>query len=495
MSFSSRWWGKLQLLSEPDLELIHRSTLELLQATGVRFSNDYARRFFEEAGFQVEGNIVKFKPHQIEDAIRKAPSSFVRRGLDAKYDMEVGGGQLYLGAGSVSLYVVEPDTFTRRLATWQDLQRFTRLADGLENLQVGNGLVKPHDMPESILHVVWSWNLVNNSLKAANAYPAITMQEAQDVIGVLSAVCGSEQALRESHRWTITCCPDQALSWGNIMVGLVEMCKVEQPIVIMSMPLMGSMHPVTIGGALVQANAEVLSALALVQLVNPGAPTIYNYYGGTLDMRTGAVAFGAPEGALCHAAAVQLAKWYGLPCDVGVGHTDSKVPDAQAAYEKMMSMLPAALAGADNMRLIGGELDFGLTSSYEELVIDNEIAGQVLRMRKGFTVSDETLALDAIKETGPGGNYLIHPHTLRHFRQEVWRPTLADRQSRDSWEAAGSKPILVRAHERAEEILANHRVQPLTPARREEVSAIVREVCEREGCAEWWDEVGSQCGV
>ena len=495
MTFKGSQSGKLKFLSESELEHIHANTLRVMQEIGVRFTDNYVRQFFVDGGFTMEGNVVKFRPYQVEDAIRTAPSCFVRHAADPTFDVAMGSGRLYLGGGSAPIYVVEPDTYERRKATFQDVQNFSRLIDGLDNLTVGNGVVYPHDVPESVLHVIWSWNLLNNTRKCANTSHTLAVDKAQDMIRVLSVAHGSLEAFKQSKRWTTTCCPDQALSWGDTLVGLVEMAKVESPIVIMSMPLMGAMHPVTIAGALVQANAEVLGAIVLAQLVNPGAPVIYTYYGGLMDMRTGISSFGAPEVALCHTAGVQLAKWYGLPCDVGVGHTDSKVPDAQAAYEKMMSMLPAALAGADNMRLIGGELDFGLSASYEEMVIDNEIAGNVLRMVSGIEVSKETLALDAMKEVGPGGNYLAHPHTLHNFRRATWMPTLADRQSRDMWEASGAKPIGVRARERAAEILATHHPKPISAERRQAVAAVIREICEREGVLQWWEEVGSQCGA
>ena len=124
------------------------------------------------------------------------------------------------------------------------------------------------------------------------------------------------------------------------------------------------------------------------------------------------------------------------------------------------------------------------------MVIDNEIAGQVLRIAHGFEVSDETLALDAIKEIAPGGNYLMHEHTLRHFRSELWQPRLADRSARDTWEAAGAKTILQRAKERAAELLTNHHPKPLPEDRLKQVAAVVGEICEREGCLDWWERHG-----
>ncbi len=140
---------------------------------------------------------------------------------------------------------------------------------------------------------------------------------------------------------------------------------------------MGSMHPVTMAGALVQMNAEVLSGLVLNQLVNPGAPVIYMVWSGIMDMSVASNVFGCPEQALIGVAAAQLARYYKTPSNIIVGQTDSKMPDQQTGYEKMMSMFLVALAGADEIALVSGLIDFAKTASYEQVVIDNEMAGYI----------------------------------------------------------------------------------------------------------------------
>ena len=259
------------------------------------------------------------------------------------------------------------------------------------------------------------------------------------------------------------------------------MAKAGVPIEIMPMPFPGSMTPVTLAGTIVQFNAEILSALVLAQALGPGVPINYTTYGGVMDMHFAAHSFGAPEVAIYSAAAAQLSNWYGVPNNLVTGISDSKVPDAQAAYEKALTTLVPCLAGADSTSLIGGELDFGLSANYEQLVIDDEIAGQILRIVRGFEVNEETLALDVIRDVGPGGHYLGTDHTRRCFRQELWVPSLSDRSAWGVWEAGGKKDILVRARERVEGLLAAHEPIPLPEARARAVDAIVRDICEREG--------------
>ncbi len=472
----------LKALNEEDLQRIHQSSLRVLKETGIRYVNKEALDIFRKAGLKInDDNTVIFDEDMVQDALSKVPKKIIRKGLAPGYDVILGDGSLSMGGGSLTLYVVHPDTYERRQAVSEDLIRFTRLVDALPNLAIGNGVVKPNDVPDSIMHAVWNYNAVTNTVKPSCCWYAITTQMAQDTIEILSAACGGVEELRKSKTWAITVCPDNSLTWGDSIIGLIEMAKVEVPIEILPMPFCGSMYPVTIAGALVQANAEVLSAVVLAQVVNPGSPVIYApSYGGIMDMKSGSHSFGAPETALYAASAAQLGKWYGLPTNMMMGTSDSKVPDAQAAYEKMMTVVLPALAGVDCMSLVGGMLDFALSASYEQMVIDNEIAGQVLRLVKGFKVDDESLAVEVIKETGPGGNYLQHEHTLKHFREELWIPELTDRSNRVAWETSGAKDIKERAKEKVEDILSSHKPQGLDGKKAGEVKRVIERICQRE---------------
>ena len=472
----------LKILNEEDLLRIHKSSLRVLEEVGVKYVNKDALDIFKKAGLKIKDeNIVLFSKDIIEYALSRAPAKIIRKGLAPGHDVTLGDGSLAMGGGSLPLYVVHPDTYERCQATLQDLIKFTRLVDALPNLVIGNGVVKPHDVPESIMHAVWNYNAVANMAKPSCCWYATTARMAQDTIEILSAACGGIDELRKRKTWTITICPDNSLIWGNSVIGLLEMAKVEAPIEILPMPFCGSMYPVTIAGALVQANAETLSAVVLAQLVNPGAPVIYApSYGGIMDMKFGSHAFGTPETALYGAAAAQLGKWYNLPVNIMMGTTDSKVPDAQASYEKMMTMILPALAGVDCMSLVGGMLDFALSASYEQMVIDNEIAGQVLRLVKGFKVDNESLAVEIIKETRHGGNYLRHEHTLKHFREELWIPALADRSNRTTWELNGAKDIKKRAKEKVEEILSSHKTHGMNEKARNDAGKVLQKICLRE---------------
>jgi trimethylamine--corrinoid protein Co-methyltransferase len=172
------------------------------------------------------------------------------------------------------------------------------------------------------------------------------------------------------------------------------------------------------------------------------------------------------------AAAAQIGKFYGLPTSTAAGMSDSKIPDAQAGYEKGVTAVLAALAGCNRVCESAGMLGSLMGCSFESLVIDNDMLGMVQRALRGIEVTDETLSVEAIKEVAIGaGPYLGHPQTLSLMETEYLYPALGDRQPQDTWEEEGSKDMLTRASERVESILADHYPNYIEPA----IDAAIRE--------------------
>lgn len=473
----------LNFLSEEDVEKIHLTTMDILENKGVLFACQQAVDIFKKGGFSVKEGVVKFPPELVEQALSHVPKKFVRCGLRPEYDVEMGVGKCHFGGGSLPLYVVDGNTYQRREALKQDMVNFTRLVDGLANLAFGNGVVKPSDVPDSVIHAVWIQNILKNTYKPSCCWYATSARMADDTIKILQAACGGLDELKERKTWAITSCPVAGLKWADSIIGLIEMAKVGIPVEIMDTPFPGSMSPVTLAGTLALSNATVLSAVVLSQIINPGTPVVYAFYGGIMDMQTGGHAFGTPEVALYNAGAVQLCRRYGIPTNMTAPTTDSKVPDAQAAYEKMMVALLSALAGADSLTLLGGVLDFALSASYEQMIIDNEIAGQILRILKGFEVNKETLAAEIIKKTDYGGWYLDNEHTLKHFKEVFWFPLLSDRQPREIWESKGSKDTKQRAQTIAKRIIEENRPSPLSDERMAAADKVVEDILKREKVA------------
>jgi trimethylamine--corrinoid protein Co-methyltransferase len=184
---------------------------------------------------------------------------------------------------------------------------------------------------------------------------------------------------------------------------------------------------------------------------------LVGYIPGLADMRSGGYVGGAVEFGMMQAAAAQLAHFYRLPIYGSGGMTDSKLPDAQAGYEKMATLLLAAMGGCNYIHHAFGMITNMNAASLEQAVIDDEIVGMVMRALRGIELTDDSLAVEAIGRVGPGGHYLMDPHTLRFMRSELYHPALSDRQNRAAWEAGGSPDTRTRATARLENLMQAHR--------------------------------------
>jgi trimethylamine--corrinoid protein Co-methyltransferase len=222
----------------------------------------------------------------------------------------------------------------------------------------------------------------------------------------------------------------------------------------------GGTGPVTLAGTMVQALAEYLTGVVLAQLKRRGAGVIMGGVNAPMDMATSILSYGAPEMVLISAAMTDVSKWLGVPMFSTGGCSDSKTLDQQAAIEATLSIVIAALSGANLIHDVG-YLESGLLGSYDMLVMSNEVIGMAKRILSGVKVTPETLAVDVIDKVGPGGHYLTQEHTRTHFKAETWFPTLIDRQMRRTWEASGARTMADRVRARVLGILESHEPEPL----------------------------------
>jgi trimethylamine--corrinoid protein Co-methyltransferase len=244
------------------------------------------------------------------------------------------------------------------------------------------------------------------------------------------------------------------------------------PMIYAPTPAIGAASPITLPGSFVINMAEFLSALVLVQSVQPGSTLVFGGGPSTLDMRTAIYSYAAPETMLSLTMRKEAGAYLGLPTFNAGGFSDSKTVDQQAALEATNSILFAALAGGNLIHDVG-YLEYGLTSSLELLVICDEEISLVKRYLRSCPVNADTLAVDLIDQVGPDGDYLGTDHTVSRFREEVWEPELIDRNIHQNWLAAGSPTIRDRARDKVKTILQEHRPVPLEAGFKKAIRGIV----------------------
>jgi trimethylamine--corrinoid protein Co-methyltransferase len=452
--------GQYQPLTQEQIEQIHHASLAVLERTGIHVENEAALDLYRRGGAKVDGNRVYIPAPMIEKALESAPSRVLLAGRDSRHDVVLEGKRVYAGTGGSPTSVLDPGADTVRPATLRDLADMARLADALEYCDFIVVPLHPTDVPEENVPANRFYACLVNSAKHVMGGVG-SVAGARQVIEMGVLIAGSLEALQtRPFVSAITCWMVSPLHLDTGVTDiLIEWCKHGLPVALSSAPMAGSTSPVTLAGTLTQLNAEQLSGVVLTQLVRPGAPVLAGYIPGVADMRSGGYLGGAVEFGMMQAAAAQLAHFYRVPIYCSGGMTDSKLPDAQAGYEKMSTFLLAAMGGCNYIHHAIGMLTNMSAASLEQAVIDDEIVGMAMRVLRGVEVTENSTAVEAIHRVGPGGHYLMDPHTMQFMRSEFFYPPIADRQNRTLWEETGKKDARVRAVARVKKLLQTD--QPL----------------------------------
>lgn len=460
----------LRVLSESQKGAIHQATLELLRRTGVEVLVPEIRELLARAGCWLDGERVRIPPHLVDWAIRTAPSRVVLCDRDGNPALFLEGRKGYYGTGSDTPFVLDPESGERRRAVLADVANVARIVDALPNIDFIMCMGLASDVPEEFSDLYHFRAMAANTRKPI-VYTAWNRSNLEVILSMAEAIAGGPEALRRNPFCALYSEPISPLTHARESgEKLLAIAARGLPVVYTPGMMLGASAPVTIAGALVQANAEQLSGLLICQLVREGAPVVCG--GGILamDMAQGLISYAAPEFMLAMSALSEMCHRYELPIFSFAGCSDAKVFDQQASAEGALWMLVSALSGGNLIHDVG-YIESGLTASYEMLVAMDEIAGLVRRFLQGAPVVDETLALDVIDRVGPGGHFLAEDHTYERFR-ETWVPRLLDRGTRGSWENKGRRTLGDRAAGRVRDILATHEAPPMAA----EIEARVDEI-------------------
>ncbi len=454
------WKNRLQpydLLSGEAVETIHRQAMTILEEIGIDFLHDRARDLFRNAGMRVEDQRVRFDPAWVLEMAAKAPETFELQARNPKRNATIGGDNM------VNAPVYGPPFITdlergRRGAVIEDFNNFDKMAQAVDQIHCAGGTtVEPEDLPLSSRHLDMVYSHIRWTDKPFMG-SVISSENARDTVEMASIVLGGRESIEKTPAIISLINVNSPLRYDDRMLGaLLEYSDAGQPVIVTPFLMAGAMSPMGLAGTVAQQTAEALAGIALVQLIRPGTPSVYGSFLTNTDMQSGSPAFGTPESAMGILASAQMARHYKLPFRGGGALTSSKAPDGQAAYESMMTMWPTVLGRVNFVLHAAGWLESALLASYEKFVIDVE----ALRMfewilDKGFPVDDEAMAMDALREVGPGGHFLGSEHTMRHYRTGFYRPWISSTDNYDRWMRKGSMTVDQVATEKWKQMLAEY---------------------------------------
>ena len=452
-----------EYFSQKDMERIHQATLEILETVGVDFTYEPALEVLAKAGCKRDGLRVFFPPKLVEEQVKKAPSVYTIHGRDPEKNAQMGGDATIFTPCYGSPFVNDLDT-GKRISSLKDFVNFVKLAHASPYQDISGGMMaEPNDIPIERRNAEMIYASLLYSDKPFMG-GAIGAEAARETIEMASMVFGSREYLADHPPMVSILCSKTPLGYDDRMLGaIMEYAAAGMPQLISSLSIAGATAPVTMEGTLVVQNAEVLAGIVLTQLVREGAPVVFAGSSSAAALRYGSLSIGAPEMAVNTAATAQMARFYGIPSRSGGALTDAKTVDAQAGLESMMSQLMAGVCGVHFVLHSAGILEGYITASYEKFVVDDEICGMVKRIRKGESATEENLALDLIRQVGPGGEYLSQSHTFDNFRQALYMPAVEERQDYESWKNQGGLSMAQRANKRWKQILEQYAEPELPP--------------------------------
>jgi len=447
-------------LDQGDILDIHRAALDLLSRVGIASPPPLLTEIALGRGCatSAEGRLC-FPQSLIEDIIAGAARSFVAYAPNPANDLEIGGGRVHFATAGEAVMVYDLDTDCHRPATIADLYDFARLADCLKNVDYFGQTVIATDIEDRLIHDI---NIAYACYAGTQKSFGISVDHPQHIAAVIEFFdfcLGNEGAFLKRPFCTFGGCPIVSplrFAQDSTLV-LMENARRGLTCDVAIAAQANATGPASLAGTLVQTTAETLAALAVVNLVRPGNPMLFGIWPFVCDVRTGVFSGGGAEQGLLAAAAAQICRYYDVPGSVGGGMTDSKLPDAQAAYEKSLIVALTAMAGADVVNEAAGMLASLMTCSAEAMIMDDDLLGMVNRTLRGIEVDDRSLSTQEIANVAQGiGHYLANPATLQRMESEYEYPSVANRLTLSAWQAEGRPDMRSSAKLKAREILANY---------------------------------------
>jgi len=473
----------LSYLNNKSIRRIHHSSKEILEHTGSLILHPTARELLKSSKVHMDSNNRAYIPGSLIDwALEKSPSKITIYDRNQEPAMFLEARHVYYGTGSDCQYLLDPDTGEPNDFNFEDMQKAVRIADSLSHIDFIMSMGLAAELDNATCFQEKYKAMLKNSTKPQVLISGPDIKVLEDIIQMGAVIAGNREMLVKYPRFLLLVDPTSPLVHSkDALEKLIYMAKNKLPVIYAPGIMAGATSPVTMAGAIAQANAEILTGLVIHQLACPGAPFVYGGGMSPMDMKSCQPTYSSPEAIMCQAGLCQMSRdFYHLPTWGFGGCSASKTCDAQAINEAATFSLAASWMGTNLVHDVG-YIEFGMTYCLELLVLCNEFIGQARRMMSGIPVNDEHLALDAIDRVGPGGSFLIDPHTLSFFRSS-WEPDLTDRSTRKNWKKKGGLSMTDRARDRIREILDTHTPEPIADDIEKKIDCIIQTAKNRPAC-------------
>ena len=453
--------GQYKPLSDHDVSAVVANSFRILEEIGFELATTHCIETCTAYGAEIgQDGRLRMPREVVEKAIDSSAREFTLYGQDPANDLVIGEKRVHFATGGAAVFTVDPLTGSYRDSTAQDLYDMARIVDTCDHIHLFQRTCVPRDIEDSYTMDI---NTTYNAIMGTTKHVGSSWTKASHLMNTLELlhlVAGDEAAWRDRPFVSQSNCfvvppmkfAEESLECLRIAV------EGGMPVLLLSAGQAGSTAPACLAGAASQAWAECLGGLVYVNAIKPGAPAVLGTWPFVSDLRTGAMSGGSPEQGLLSAVCAQIGHYLDLPMGSGCGMSDSKLPDFQGGSEHGYSAAVAALSGVNIVYEAAGMYASLLASCPESLLLDNDILGACMRLARGVTVNDESLAFDTVKDVclNGKGHYLDSNQTLRVMQTEYFYPEMYNRLSPNDWIDASKPDPLKLAIERKKDILASH---------------------------------------
>ena len=450
-------------LAPEQIQRIHEASMRILEEVGVDFRDPVALEDWRQAGARVAGERVRLDRGLVMELTASIPREITLHARDPEKTVSLGEGKAIFVPMTGAPFVRDLED-VRRYGTYEDLNIFHKLSHLSPGLHSSAHVIcEPMDIAVGHRHLWITYSSMKHSDKTFMGM-STSGENGEDVMAMVKILFGADFV--DSHPVTVANINGNSpLVWDETMLGALRaFTRHNQPVLCSPFVLGGANTPASTVPAVAQLNAEALSALAYTQVVRKGAPAIYGHYLSTVSMASGAPMAGTPEIGLMNFMIGQMARFYEVPWRTSSNLGGAKTFDAQAGYESASTLMATCLAGANYIWHSAGWNEAGLHCSMAKFVVDAEQCAMAHRMASGPRWDDFEEALEAVRDIGPGGHYLGHPHTQENFERAFFMPQLLDNNSFEQWTADGEQEITERALAHAKKLLADYEEPTLDPA-------------------------------
>ncbi|MDR3225937.1 MAG: trimethylamine methyltransferase family protein [Clostridiales Family XIII bacterium] len=467
---------ELRVLSDDERQTIHEEAIRILEEVGVKFPAERALDLLEEKGADVDraAMTAKISARMVGEALASCPKEVFFGARDRAWDFTLPSASSLYNLDGCGVFTYDYASGARRASVLQDVADAAKIFDRFDLGYLAWPPVSPEDVPIGPRSIISTATVMKNTSKHVMD-EVKTPEEVPYMVEISAALAGGHDKLKERNMYSVTYCTVSPLTHdGSMMTATMDLSRYHAPILVYPTPATGTTGPVSLYYNVVMAVAEALSSIVLFQACSPGCPLVMGAAMGAVDGRTGAFFYAMPETVLMLEAVREMCDYYNMPSFIAGATADAKNPGIQAAIEKVLTSLPLVLSGTGMLNGIG-LLECGMTLSFEQMVIDGEIALLNHRMKAGIDISPEKNLFEDVKAIGPGGHFLKRKSTRTLFRtEEFYQTDFLDRGSYEDWAAAGGKDLLARAHDRVLAILKEDSRVPMDSG----LAKVIREIVE-----------------